>query len=757
MWTPTGGKRLETLLFLIMACPPTKRLRGLNQEAVAVFDNSFGDDEDFTQDDLDEIDIIASQADLGGGGGLGPKPTVGGSTWTGEQSRPLPLGRARTNQSRENARGNSREAGGVGQRCRADSLLEAQHAELKRKLQQLEEDVVLKSGEVRVLRDALRAAQQEKEAQRQEQLLLQRDRQREQSDREKELSRKVQSLQSELQFKEAEMNEMKSKVHSSDRSSKTASPLPRNSPRVLSCVAQLNHGSSSSSSSPTGSGFITKETFGAQLQTRMTPVKTPGSAQKDDRGVSGSRSTDKQEVPRPDPFLSIRPKQHQCRGGALLGLLLQQPLSPSSLGLCHLLSVAAADAHGSSSSAAFLLRSDSARLRSAGSSAHSLALTGLNLLSQTPPPAAHAAASRVCPGAVLLLPLLSQQLSRLCQALEALHSAGPAPEEAGRSDLDLQEAGLAALRALNLLLDHSQEVVEALLSEPTEEEQTDPKTEQCAVGAGQTSQHALLRCVLRLCDVTFSSRAARREDLLQGAMTTLCVLLERSTHTHRLQCVLRSSLLCVCVSADSRCQVVSRCVSVLRSVADHRPLARQLCSQHDNCVFLRLFHYIRTRPDSQATHTQWIMLDLQVVRLLNRLLTQRAESWSAFAQSNCQCYTELVQTVVVLLHRQWLELRSFQEPTDAAAGPVRRPLRAGGGGASLLREAVLLLHWLLLQHGSFSLSCRPLLHMYDQAVPSARDTLRSLHPLSESEELALDEICRSEADDADDMDTDTGP
>lgn len=37
----------------------------------------------------------------------------------------------------------------------------------------------------------------------------------------------VQSLQSELQFKEAEINEMKTKLHSSDKN-KVASPLTRN-------------------------------------------------------------------------------------------------------------------------------------------------------------------------------------------------------------------------------------------------------------------------------------------------------------------------------------------------------------------------------------------------------------------------------------------------------------------------------------------------------------------------------------------------
>uniref|UniRef100_A0A3B4F2R7 Uncharacterized protein n=1 Tax=Pundamilia nyererei TaxID=303518 RepID=A0A3B4F2R7_9CICH len=48
---------------LDMNCPPTKRLRGLNKDVVTAvaFDDPFGDDEEFTQEVLDEIDDIASQ------------------------------------------------------------------------------------------------------------------------------------------------------------------------------------------------------------------------------------------------------------------------------------------------------------------------------------------------------------------------------------------------------------------------------------------------------------------------------------------------------------------------------------------------------------------------------------------------------------------------------------------------------------------------------------------------------------------------
>ncbi|XP_068578233.1 ATR-interacting protein isoform X2 [Cebidichthys violaceus] len=787
-----------------MNCPPTKRLRGPNQDVVTAvaFNDPFGDEDEFTQDDLDEMDIIASQAVAavaapapGLGIKPGPKPMelARGSNWPQSTGQSKPVSRATTNQSSENTfgfsssnRGNagipSREPlGNRQQRFGSDredshSLLEAQHAELKRKLKEVEEDIVLKSGEIRVLRDSLKGAQQEKETQRQNQILLETQRQREQSDREKELNKKVQSLQSELQFKEAEIIEMKTKLHGSDKI-KTASPLPRSSPKVLSCLAQMHHGSGSSSSSPIGNGFITKETFGAHVPSRMTPVKT----RRDDRGGSSSRSGDRQEVSRPDPFLSVRPAHLQHRGGVLLGLLLQQPLSPSSLGLSHLLSMSLTDIHlTSSESAGFLLHSDAAVGVGEGgapgaalSPLQSLAVTGLNMLSQNRPAAADGRNKRLCPGAVLFLPLLELHLSRLCQALDSLRSVSagsslPADSAAGLGRLDeavltgfsVEDTGLAALRLLYLLVAHSDEVVEAVLSKENQSRDTDMKTEHSAAGVGLRSQNALLQSVLRLCEAGLSG-GSQNEELVLDAMKTLCVLIERTPHTHadRLQCVLQA--VCVCLSADCRLQTVSGSVSVLASMSDHQTLAQQLCSQHDPCIFLKLFQFIRTRPDNRATHTDWILLDLQVVRLLSRLMTQRSESWTSSQHSSCQCYTELVQTVVIVFHRQWLDLRGSPDPTDSKGpasqkSPAPSPPWWRGPAASLLRECLLLLHWLLLHHGSFSENCRPLLHMYDQVIPAVRDTLRKIPELSESEELALEDICRSEGDDTDDMDTDAG-
>ncbi|XP_017286990.1 ATR-interacting protein [Kryptolebias marmoratus] len=775
-----------------MNCPPTKRLRGMNQDLAVAFDDPFGDDDEFTQADLEEIDTIASQAITSAGPesktATKPNQPADGSPWTMSAGPSKPLSRENTfGFNRGNARKPSKKPPGNMQQPfgadREDSyrLLEAQHAELKRKLKEVEEEILLKSGEIRVLRDSLKAAQQEKETQRHNQILLQTQRQMEQSEREKELNRKVQSLQSELQFKEAEINDMKTKLLSSDKT-KMPSPVARKSPKLLSTLAQVHHGSGSSSSSPVGNGFITKEAFGAQISSRTTQMKTPLKALRDaDRGASSSRSGDGQEVSHPDPFLSVSPPHLQHRGGGLLVLLLQQPLSPSNLCLSHLLSMSVTTysqlytgphLHSDPPDGAGPVGDPRAAL----SLVQSLAATGLNMLSQSQTTTAGSSRNnRLCPGAILLLPLLDLHLSQLCRVLDSLRSssadsrgsdsAAPSSLPSGQTlsgspglqrlevaGFSVEDAGLTALRLLYFLLAHSDEVVMAVL---LKENQSTDKTNQPAAHMDVCSQNALLQSLLRLC-----GNSSQKEELILNVLKTLCVLIRRTPHTHsdRLQCVLQVVFLCL--SSDIPAQAVSECVSVLTAMCDHQKLAEQLCSQHDLCVFLKLFQLIRSRPNNQPAPVDLVLLDLQVVRLLNRL-TQSAGSWMNTVQNTCQCYTELVQTTVIILHRQWLDLYGSQELMASVGVSSQQYFGScspwwSSQAASLLRECLLLLHWLLQHHGSFSESCRPLLHMYDQMIPAVREMLRKIPDLSESEELALEEICRSEGDDTEDMDTDAG-
>ncbi|XP_053724853.1 ATR-interacting protein isoform X1 [Synchiropus splendidus] len=767
-----------------MNYPPTKRLRGLNHEVpkLDAFDDSFGDDGDFTQDDLDEIDIIASQAFTSSSvNGVGSKPGMNGgdpglgfvhhggpSKSVGRDNMGVFSGNKRNTELAGQAPGNRQHQSSTGKED-SYSLVEADHAGLKRKLKEVEDEIILKSGEIRVLRDSLKAAQQEKETQRQNHEVLEKQRQKEQNDKEKELNRKVQSLKSELQFKDAEINEMRTKLHSTDKM-KTASLL-RNSPKVTT----THHGSGSSSSSPSSHSFITKETFGAEVPSRTAPGKSIGKRLRDDKIVSSSKSCEKVDISRSDPFLSIRPANRQPRGSVLLGLMLQQPLLPSSLCLSHLLSTNMADISLSLGRhlvspclhpvALHPRAMGAGASRSALSPVQSLAVTGLMMLSHSRvPTGASSRNQRLCPGAVHFLPLLDLHLTRLCRTMDSPTAVGSRSTTAGCSSaagldgsydcgavcFSVEEAGLAALRLLYLLLAHSDEVVECVLTKRNSVPDRH-KTETTAGDLNLNSQNALLQSVLQLCDVGGSS--SRQEDLVSSALRILSVLLKRTPPrlNDRLVCVL--PVVYACVSVDAKPRTVSEFVSVLTAMSDHPPLALQLCSRHDPCVFLKLFQFVRKRRPDQTLQAELIQLDLQMIQLLSSL-TRTSESW--IRDSSCQCHAELVQTVVIVFHRQWLDLRGSTEYSGghSDAGPLWWKASA----VSLLRECLLLLHWLLLHHSSFSDSCRSLLHMYDQVIPAVRDTLRKIPDLSESEELALEEVCRSEADDADDAEEemDTG-
>lgn len=643
-----------------MSFPPSKRLRG----PAPVLDlDPFGD-EDFTQDDLAEIDVFASQA---------VTAATGGGAELGEVSR---------------ATGLSRHTG-LTAALGSDRTLEAQHSQLKRKLEQVEEDIVLKSGEIRVLRDSLRAAQQDAETHRLKQVQVQTQIQKEQSHREKELLKKVQSLESELQFKEAEIHDMKSRLLTDRRSS----PLCRSSPRPQ------------SSASPSG-GFITKETFVAQVNTTPVPsgrgstVTTPSKARR-------------QEATPTDPFLSIRAERKPRPGGVLLGILLQ-PLSQR-ISLCHLLSL--------SSKSSLVGGGDVISvIGNAVSPLQSLALTGLNMISLSRD---HSS----CPGAVLLLPLLNSHLVRLCSAadtsLPSCTSAAPRGPRVETEELSLEECGLVALRTLTTLLQHSPEVVEAVLSDQDSDSQD------------YISHNAVLPCVLRLCK-------ASQTDLTCAALTSLTVLLQRTPHSlqDRGLCVLDE--LVSCLSSERRVKVVTSCVSALIAATDHQDLMPRLY-RHDPCVVLRLLLVVRSRSDSEALLSDWLQLDLKVVRLVSRLRTQS----SATFNPNCPCHSELVQCMVLILHRLWLELRAEAPPTSSEAPPPNRNDR--GRVLTSLQETVLLFHWLLQNHSGFTESCRGVLHLYDQVIPALRE---SLPQTGYSQELALEEIFRSEPDD--DMETDSG-
>nr|XP_055072746.1 ATR-interacting protein [Misgurnus anguillicaudatus] len=768
-----------------MEFPPSKRLKGHQMSAGA---DPFDDDIDFTQDDLAQIDIIASQAVTGEGQNSGSKRTYGSVFPCPDDQSKAPsrsgrktfaLGDAcsssafdrRTEPQRNDAIGDGHTSKG-GEDLHLKQL-EDQQAELKRKLKEVEEEILMKNGEIRVLRDSLRLANQEKEQQRQAQVAVEKERAQAQSERERELNRKVQSLQSELHFKEAEMNEMRGKLQSGERGVKLPGTPARNTVQ-----------------SPAGRAFMTKETFSAGLAKKTSPIKGHLS-----EGAKLAQSkTSFAEEPHSDQTIISDVHQEGC---VLLKLLLQQQLDPSTLSLCHLLSVSpdalpnVLSQHGYVSPGSLATSSSSSadlhRPQSRFHQLQSLAMSGLTALATHRPmntqrngcsDGALHLALRTCPPAVHFLPLLTFHISTYCQTLESVESSGKASLHgsslSGSSDSSLtssleeslsgqEDLALAAMKALYHVVSYSCEALETVLCHQDAEtpERIDVDRPQCSKSLLSTSEHLngevqtqipLLKRLLQLADPAFITAAGQREAVMSSSLKTLCVLAERAqeNQVQRLKVVLSSQVLLKCLTPEMSHKTVHLSVRILSLIICNNEMAVQLCAHEYPCPLIRLFQYVTSRPDKSTSEDVRSHLELEVIRLVTKLFTQNTGTWAAFCQTSCQCIHELVRTVVMLLHRQWLR-------TKRREGEASRNRIWAGSGVQVLREALVFLHWLLLKDSSFSEHCLDVLHMYDQVIPAIRDTFRLIPDLSESEELALEEICRSETEYVEDMDTETGP
>ncbi|XP_051977764.1 ATR-interacting protein-like isoform X2 [Xyrauchen texanus] len=771
-----------------MDFPPRKRQKG---HEVSAGPDPFDDDIDFTQDDLAQIDIIASQATTGDGPNSSSKRTLGSVfACPDEQSKaPVRSGRktftlgdgCRSSTSFTNIEPERKHvfADEHSSKDKEDlyyKLLEEQQAELKKKLKEVEEEILMKNGEIRVLRDSLRLANQEREQQRQSQLALEKEKAQAQSEREKELSRKVQSLQSELHFKEAEMNEMKGKLQSVERGGKQAGTPARNTVHT-----------------PAGHAFMTKESFLAELSKTTSPIK--GQLLQDEKPAqSESSSTEEPHLER-----NLRSDPHQ-EGCPLLNLLLQQPLDPSSLGLCHLLSISpdtlpnVLSQHGyitpeslansSSASSEFrVFHRPQARFHElqnlAMSALTAIALRHTTIVSRN---GNTATLQQSCPAAVHFLPLLTYHISTYCQSLESVESSGKtslhgsslssSSESSLASSIEeslgsQEEFALAAMKALYHLVCYSSEALEMMLCHPDGEipERSDVNRPHCSKNFLDTADHLngesphrshsqlpLLRRLLQLADPGFLTSAVQREAVVSTSLRTLCMLAEKAQENQllRLKDVMSSQVLTKCLTLETSCRIVHLSVRFLSCIIYSDEMATKLGLHEFPCLLLRIFQYVTSRPDKFVSEDTWSRLELEVIGLLTKLLTQKTGSWAALGESSCQCINEVVRTVVVVLHKQWLRTKRLESQ-------MASNLIWTSTGFHVLRESLMLLHWLLVNDSSFSEHCLDVLHMYDQVIPAIRDTFRLVPDLSESEELALEEICRSETEYVEDMDTETGP
>ncbi|XP_031424344.1 ATR-interacting protein [Clupea harengus] len=797
---------------LLMEYPPSKRLKEYHHDAVP---DPFSDEEDFTQDDLNEIDVIASQAITRNIQGTVAKTPVDPVRCPGGHSKPegrrtfalsnhpgpsrgVEIGNVRTSHGRSVTSGNGQSVERNGEKS-CYSKLEAQHATLLEKLKEVEEEILMKNGEIRVLRDSIRLANQEKEQQRLALYHQEKEKSQAQSDREKELSKKIQSLQSELHFKEAEMNKMKSKLQHSERGGKLpGTPSAKNSPKMTSTVTLQQD--RETHVSPGGSPFITKETFTAQLSVRPSPLKSCPAD-----GTKQTRDGFEKETP-----INTFPVQQLQQGSVLLNLLLQHPLDPSSLGLCHLLCISPdslcglLSQHGSlrgslcgSSTSSSSACSTDARLLSRPhahfNQLQSLAMSGLSALALGYPThpkvhtKGHLTSAKSCPGAVHLLPLLEHHISLFCQTLETMDSSvksplrgislssssvSPLSSNIEETLLSQEDIALACVKAVRLIVSQSDEAVQTLLSQPSQEVTLEmealaqsnaaPSNQQPGTSKGRGAserereerklpQHPLFKRLVQLADPTYSCSTTQKEALVIGSLATLSLLAQRADEgqLRRFDSLMASQSLSQCLSLDSTFNTIFLSVRLLTILVSSDDMAEKLCSHLYSCPFLKIFQLVISRPDKSTTEDHWFKLEIEMIRFLSRLFIQKASLWTTYFATSCQCNSEVVRTLVVLLHRQWLRMHSAEWRLGQQANWT-------GPGVTLLREALMLLYWLLQNDSNFSDHCLDVMHMYEQMIPAIRDTFRMVPNLTESEELALDEICRSVAENVEDMEVDAG-
>ncbi|XP_022353972.1 ATR-interacting protein isoform X6 [Enhydra lutris kenyoni] len=638
-------------------------------------------------------------------------------------------------------------------------VLQAQYKELKEKMKAMEEEVLIKNGEIKILRDSLHQTESMLEEQRRSHFLLEQEKTQALGDKEKEFSKKLQSLQSELQFKDAEMNELRTKLQSSERANKLAAPsIPHISPRKSPSVAVKPEACSPQFGKPS---FPTKESFSANMSLPH-PFQTE----------PGYKSLVGREV--------VENKSHSLGGDSIKQEESQKSLidrwmqRSNTQGLCHLLSSCSEaptstllqpPGFGSTLTGISSLRTTGSRDGSfqpllALREAQNLALTGLNLIARDEgscdgdPAEGGRRAFPLCqlPGAVHLLPLVQFFIGLHCQALQDLAGAkrsgapGDSPTRSscmssgGEASLEdslcnLEGFSVASLSVLQHLVCHSGAVVHQLLSDAGvdsaamegnqslvhRQDHGDMSSAPKGLASDQ-GQHPLLKMLLYL--LTFSSSATGhlQASILSQCLTILVKLAENASFDFlpRFQCVFH--VLPQCLSPESPLPSVLLTVELLSLLADHEKLAPQLCSRSEGCLLLLLYMYITSRPDKVASDTQWLQLEQEAVWLLAKLGVQSPSS--PVTGSNCQCNVEAVRALTVMLHRQWLTVRRAGGPprTDQQKRTVR-----------CLRDTVLLLHGLSQKDKLFTVHCVEVLHQYDQVMPGVSMLIRGLPDVADCE------------------------
>uniref|UniRef100_A0A0F7ZAN0 ATR-interacting protein-like n=1 Tax=Crotalus adamanteus TaxID=8729 RepID=A0A0F7ZAN0_CROAD len=765
--------------------PPNKRYKSVVLPKCKETENPFGDNDDFTVDDLKEIDIIASQA-------LTPDVSSETNLFKTEQNAQLSVFPSSTNQFKTPDQWNitvmteTKSFGSSIEEMKGRFQLEtlqAQHKEAMKKLKEMQDEILIKNGEIKILRDSMQQMESTLEEQRKSCILLEREKAECLSEKEKEFSRKLQSLQSELQFRDAEMNEMRTKILNCERI-KPVTPIshtsPKKSPSNPVKIERCTHIEKKS--------YPTEESFGSQILPIPSCFRTQSHVHVPQQNNDSKITVLKTEPVKQETSFSCPLKP----GSLLLNALMKQPLVPgSSLGICNLLSSNPEAWTGSAMQSASFSVGPTQKFSNKIASpqegetslrtTQKLALTGLNLIAvdggslegqQNRRDMPHLKRFKI-PGAVHLLPLLELHIGAYNQALLSVTKTGSissgnqspcssrtssgAASNVEEALATLEEYALVSLGILYYLVFYSWEVINTLLSRDMKADCTpgaidiSEKNETVAcheqdtatlqetlpeieVTSSDKSQHPLFKKLLQLLTLCVRSAGCQRCRIANQCLEVFVKLAEKSTVDLLIsfQCLFdsQSQILLRCISSETPLFAVLLTVRMLSLLAEHQELAAQFCSRSETCLLLALYMYITSRPDKLASEGLWLQLEQETVRFLTKCM-QCCRSSVLLVGTDCQCTSEVVKALIVMLHRQWLMIRKME---GIMFNVHEKQI------VQFLRDAVLLLHGLSQKDKLFHEHCLEVLHQYDGVLSGVTTVLRKGQHLKACEELALDEL-----------------
>lgn len=769
--------------------PPNKRHKHLPSPEHQEIKDPFGDGDDFTEDDLEEIDIIASQALTQAAAFKTPAVQVEKNTrWPSPQNNTV-ITLDRDKQSHVAFTTVKKSSGHFGSstddissqdKFRIETL-QTQYEEAKKKMKEMQDEVLVKNGEIKILRDSMKQLESKMEKQHQSYALLEKEKAQTLSEKEKDFAKKLQSLQSEIQFKDAEMNELKMKLLNCERIKPVIPSVSLTSPKKSppSTVKVERCSQNEKSCGPT------KESFRDEIPQKASCSKTH---------LLGQPPWSKKDSKMPDPDTEpVKPEKSyfcaQRQGSILINALMKQPVPGSSLGLGHLLSnnaetwpgpVLQPGSFNIGSTKSCSDNSISCQEEISLTVAQKLALTGLNLIAMDEGSLVESSEGNngrishfkryKIPGAVHLLPLLEHYIGAYYRALHLTIKTESSPSgnqsacssrTSSTTSVDdilspLEEFAAASLGILYSLVFYSWDVVYLLLSFKVKQDcdlgriETPEKDkivcskqastslqehnqEHCIANDDQ-SQHSLFKKLLQLLTICATTVGCQKPNIMNQCLRVLVKLSEKSSVdllvSFQLLLNSQTQTLLRCLSSESPLFVVHLTVRLMTSLAEHHELAAQFCSCSETCLFLALYMFVTLRPDKSASELLWLQLERETVRFLTKCV-QCCRPSVLLVGTDCQCSPEVVKALIIMLHRQWLMIRRLEGNLfDVHGNQV----------VQFLRDTVLLLHNLSQKDKLFQEHCLEVLHQYDHVMPGIRAIFRKVPNLKTCEELALDEL-----------------